>query len=74
MANDPGGPNCAAAKIKNSTHALAAALFAGILWLGHFAASPAGQALVKQYPALSALAGVLAAATAAAGLYYSPKS
>lgn len=61
-------------RFKTATHTLAAAMFTGFLWLSHFATSPAGQALTRQYPKLSIAASVITAASAAAALYFSPKS
>lgn len=52
-------------KFKSVTHVFAVLVAA----LAAFAVSPAGQALVKQYPYLSGLAGVVIALSA---VYHSP--
>lgn len=61
------------AKIKAGAHWLAGIIVVGLIGATHFVASSAGQALTAQYPKLAAIAGVVTAAAAAAGVYYSPK-
>jgi hypothetical protein len=61
------------AKMKAGAHWLAGVIVLGLIGAGHFVTSSAGQALIAQYPKLTALAGVVTSAAAAAGVYYSPK-
>jgi hypothetical protein len=61
-----------AAKIKASTHAVAVTLGSWIAAAAVFVATPAGAALVKQYPKLAAAAGALTAAAAAMAAYKQP--
>ncbi len=61
------------AKIKAGAHWLAGIIVVGLIGAAHFIASSAGQTLVAQYPKLAAVAGVITAAAAAAGVHYSRK-
>jgi hypothetical protein len=53
-------------KLKTITHVFAAILAGAVA----FAVSPAGQALVRQYPKLAAVVGII---TALGAVYHDPK-
>jgi len=60
------------AKIKTGTHVLAVTLGSWIAAGAVFVSTPAGAALVKQFPKLAAAAGALTAAAAAMAAYKQP--